>query len=1024
MEAPSSNRVAPGDPIELGLAALGAGNLGAALDHFQEASRAQPDSATVLHHLGVTFYRQKNCEEALQLFHRALALEDDLPDTWLCLGHVNRDLGKLEDAVGQYREVIRLRPEAPVGHLHLGDALAQQGHLADAIASYQECLRLKPDLVGAHHSLGQAWARQGNQDEAEASYRAALSFQPTHAASWNDLGLVYQLQGELVEAESCFRQSLEHNADQPDVLCMLGLALAGQRKPEESIEFYQRAIELDPESAVAHNGIGNVLRDLDRIDEAEGHLKEALRLRWDYAEAHNSLSILRRQQGRFNEVIPGYDRALRFKPDLHEARLNRAMAYLEVGEFDKGWPEFESRWQDKDMRRPNFKQPRWDGTDLRGRTILLWAEQGLGDTLQFIRYAPLVKERGGRVLFGCPRPLTRILAGFPGIDRLFPRGSRTPRFDVQAPLLSLPGLFQTRLETIPANVPYLFPDPVLSKHWREALKHLTGFKVGINWKGNDHYRNDRNRSISLAQFAPLARIPGVHLISLQKGAGAEQLDSSDPDFAVQDLGRYVDARAAFTDTAAIMKQLDLVITSDTAIPHLAGALGVPVWLALPFAACWRWLRDRTDSPWYPTMRLFRQEQHGNWDEVFAHIAAELAGSVSRAAHAPGEGETARTNGRRLMTELEALAGEKPDPAVPTREDPGPLRAGHTPNFPSLLRRLGASVLVTTYQAGRLVMLRAEGDHLNTHYRVFRQPMGLALAGGGARLAIGTKIQIWEFRDVPSVGRRLEPAGTHDACYLPRSSHVTGNVLIHEMAYGADGALWIVNTRFSCLATLDSESSFTPRWRPPFITELEPSDRCHLNGVALVDGKPKYVTALGETNEPAGWRANKATGGILMDVDSSTIVCRGLSMPHSPRWHDGRLWVCESGSGTLGTVDLNTGRYQAVAAVPGFTRGLDIVGDLAFVGLSQVRESAIFSGIPITERLKPEERTCGVSVVDLRRGEPIALLKFKSGVQEIFAVSLLRRLYPDLINDDDKLLESSFVVPTECLDEVSAKVRAE
>jgi uncharacterized protein (TIGR03032 family) len=363
---------------------------------------------------------------------------------------------------------------------------------------------------------------------------------------------------------------------------------------------------------------------------------------------------------------------------------------------------------------------------------------------------------------------------------------------------------------------------------------------------------------------------------------------------------------------------------------------------------------------------------------------------------------------------------------------GPLRAAHTPNFPALLRQLGASLLVTTYQAGRLVMVRDEGDHLNTHFRGFKAPMGLALAEGGARLAIGTPLQVWEFRDVPDVAHRLEPAGTHDACFLPRSSHVTGNVLIHEMAYGAGDVgrfskpsheLWIVNTRFSCLATLDAEASFTPRWRPPFVTELEPSDRCHLNGLAMVDGKPKYVTALGETNEMVGWRPNKARGGILMDVDSGEIFCRGLSMPHSPRWYAGRLWVCESGSGTLGTVDLNTERYAAVATVPGFTRGLDFAGNLAFVGLSQVRESAVFSGIPITERLAPEERICGVCVVDLRSGETVALFKFQTGVQEIFAVAVLARRFPDLINDDEQLLESSFVVPTECLGEVAATVRA-
>ena len=340
-----------------------------------------------------------------------------------------------------------------------------------------------------------------------------------------------------------------------------------------------------------------------------------------------------------------------------------------------------------------------------------------------------------------------------------------------------------------------------------------------------------------------------------------------------------------------------------------------------------------------------------------------------------------------------------------------------------MRQLGVSLLVTTYQAGKLVIVRGEGDHLNTHFRSFPAPMGLCLADGGAKLAIGTTIQVWEFRDIRDVARRLEPADTHDACYLPRSSHVTGNVLIHEMAYGADGQLWFVNTRFSCLATLDPESSFVPRWRPPFVTELEPSDRCHLNGLAMLDGKPRFVTAMGATNEMAGWRSKKASGGILMDVDSGAILCQGLSMPHSPRWYGGRLWVCESGSGTLGSIDLDTGRYEAVASLPGFTRGLDFAGDLAFVGLSQVRETATFSGIPITERLAPEQRTCGVCVVDLRRGQTVGLLKFESGVQEIFAVAVLPRRFPELINEDEKLLEGSFVIPTEYLGEVAATVRA-
>jgi uncharacterized protein (TIGR03032 family) len=363
------------------------------------------------------------------------------------------------------------------------------------------------------------------------------------------------------------------------------------------------------------------------------------------------------------------------------------------------------------------------------------------------------------------------------------------------------------------------------------------------------------------------------------------------------------------------------------------------------------------------------------------------------------------------------------------EDPAPLRAVHTPNFPALLRRLGASLLVTTYQAGKLVLVRDEGDHLNTHFRAFQAPMGMALSGD--RLAVGTKIQVWEFVDVPAVTAKLDPPGRHDACLLPRSSHVTGNIQIHEMAWGAGGALWVVNTRFSCLCTLDGSASFAPRWRPPFVSALDPTDRCHLNGLGMEGGRPRFVTALGETDLPAGWRENKAKGGIVMDVASGEVITRGLSMPHSPRWYGGRLWVCESGAGILGYIDPDSGKYEPIAEMPGFTRGLDFAGGhppegrvFAFVGLSQVRESAVFSGIPITERLKVNERTCGVCAVDLTTGQVVALLRFETAVQEVFAVTVLPgRRYPELINDDEKLLENSFVVPDAALADVPAALRA-
>jgi uncharacterized protein (TIGR03032 family) len=352
-------------------------------------------------------------------------------------------------------------------------------------------------------------------------------------------------------------------------------------------------------------------------------------------------------------------------------------------------------------------------------------------------------------------------------------------------------------------------------------------------------------------------------------------------------------------------------------------------------------------------------------------------------------------------------------------NPPPLRSVHTSSFPLLLRKLGISLLITTYQAGKLVIVREDGDHLNTHFRSFQSPMGLALSGD--RLAIGTRHQVWEFHNVPAAARKIAPTGSHDACFLPRSCHVTGNVQVHEMAWDGDEELWFVNTRFSCLCTLDRNHSFVSRWQPPFVSALTPEDRCHLNGIAMVKGRPRYATALGATNAPAGWRADKARGGILIDIPTGEIIARGLSMPHSPRWYADKLWLLESGTGSIGIVDPDSGRYESIAELPGFTRGLDFHGRFAFIGLSQVRETAIFSGIPITERLT--ERTCGVWVVDVRNGETVAFLRFEDALQEIFAVQVVPgRQYPDLINDDPAVLDDSFVLTDEALRAVPVPLR--
>jgi uncharacterized protein (TIGR03032 family) len=330
----------------------------------------------------------------------------------------------------------------------------------------------------------------------------------------------------------------------------------------------------------------------------------------------------------------------------------------------------------------------------------------------------------------------------------------------------------------------------------------------------------------------------------------------------------------------------------------------------------------------------------------------------------------------------------------------------TNSFVALLQQLRASLLVSTYQANKLLAVRAQGNGLSTLVRTFDKPMGLAV--DARRLALGTRNQIWFLRNAPDIAPFVEPAGQHDACYLPRCCHVTGDIGVHELAWAGD-ELWVVNTRFSCLCTLDPDYSFVPRWRPPFVSALAAEDRCHLNGLAMVDCRPRYVTALGETDTADGWLAHKPQGGCLIDIASGEFVCRGLSMPHSPRWREGGLWLLESGTGRLVHVDIATGRGQTVAELPGFARGLALAGPYAFVGLSKIRPTSAMDGVPLAERR--HELKCGVAVVDVRRGQVVGLLEFQTAVEEVFDVQLLPGLrFPEAVGFQKEAIQHTFVIP--------------
>jgi uncharacterized protein (TIGR03032 family) len=354
--------------------------------------------------------------------------------------------------------------------------------------------------------------------------------------------------------------------------------------------------------------------------------------------------------------------------------------------------------------------------------------------------------------------------------------------------------------------------------------------------------------------------------------------------------------------------------------------------------------------------------------------------------------------------------------------PVEFRYTQTDSFVAVLRELGASLVITTYQANKLLVARATGEGLSMLVRTFDRPMGLAIRGEGgrdgrdARMALGCRNEVWEFRSAPSIAPLVEPAGQHDACFVPRRSHVTGDIAVHELAWACE-ELWAVNTRVSCLCTLDprGDYSFVPRWRPPFVSQFVAEDRCHLNGLAVVDAQPRFVTALGESDTAHGWRASRPHGGCLMEVSSGAVIARGLSMPHSPRWHDGRLWLLESGTGQLQMIDPITGQREPIAQLPGFARGLALCGRYAFVGLSTIRATSAMDGVPLAARR--DELKCGVAVVDLAAGAAgaaarfCAMLEFHSAVEEIFDVQLLGGFqFPEVMGFQKDTLHHTFIVP--------------
>jgi tetratricopeptide (TPR) repeat protein len=606
----------------LGLIASENGNHQTAAALIVRAIQLQGPEPVYCANLGVALSREGKFEQAIACYRQALRGNPSDAETWARLGRAQLGLGYFEAATEAFERSLCHAPEEAEVHYELATVFRARGSTEEAERHYRRSVELRPEFVQGYFELGNLLYSTGRHDEAAKFYSRTTRLQPGHAEAWYNLGVAYTARERLPEAIKSYREALRWRPAYSEAHNNLGVLLQAYRRLDEAAQEYREAIASAPGSVDARYNLGLLLQERDRLEEAAEVYEHLLDHKPDHTESINNLGNVLLALGRPEEAMDAYWRALTIDPVFAEARWNIAVVQLLLGKFQQGWRGYEWRFRQKHYEPRPFDRPRWDGKPLKARRILLHAEQGLGDTLQFIRYAPLVKALGAAVLLECQEPLVDLLATVPGIDERIARGEPYPEYDCQAPLLSLPHILGATLDTIPRDVPYLKADPARAKRWAKTIQERAGkapsLRVGVTWSGNPDHKMNPFRSLDSDALRSLGNIPGVTFFALQKGeaalAQAESLDMISLEGQATNL----------CDTAAIVANLDLVVSVDTCIAHLAGALGKPVWTLLAFAPDWRWLLDREDCPWYPTMRLFRQSRRGDWSGVIARVRTELA----------------------------------------------------------------------------------------------------------------------------------------------------------------------------------------------------------------------------------------------------------------------------------------------------------------------------------------------------------------------------------------------------------------
>jgi tetratricopeptide (TPR) repeat protein len=598
------------------------GRLDDAERDYRATLDGNPSHVDALHLLGVLRHQQGQHAEAAALVRRAVKLRPEDAALQLNLGNALKALGQIDDAIEQFRNALTLAPSFPMAHYNLGNAYASVGRHEDAADSFEKSLRLQPEDASSHNNLGNALHALGRHEQAITSFRRALELRPGHAGALNNMGMSLNALGRPDDAIPCFQAALA--AEPRFVAAHFNLAntFDATGRHAQAVAAFERSLALQPNLPPAIFGMGNALASLGRHAQALPYLERAVGLDPQFALAWLSLGTAHQALGAHAPAVRAFDQALRLRPDLASAHMNRALAWLAQRNFARGLPEYE--WRLQAMAQPVIQTlPRWHGEPIEQRTLLVHAEQGFGDTLQFVRFVPLAAQRAARVVLEVQPQLLPLLAPAAQAWRvtLIAQGTPRPAADLQCPLLSLPLALGTTFDTIPSRTPYLGVPPAYGRKWRGSLGGQAKRKIGIAWSGR--VQQNETRSMPLAELDPLFALDGIDWIVLQPALSADERAALDAHPRTASIHRFDMRIGDFADTAAIIERLDAVVSIDTSIAHLAGAMRKPLWLMLPFAADWRWFDGDAQSPWYPGATLVRQPRPGAWGEVVNAVAKQL-----------------------------------------------------------------------------------------------------------------------------------------------------------------------------------------------------------------------------------------------------------------------------------------------------------------------------------------------------------------------------------------------------------------